>query len=282
VVALTAALIESPTWGWLSVRVWLLYGIAALAAAGFLARQRYASEPLIDLSWLRDRRLTVPSAVAGGLFFAMTGASFALMLYLQLVLGYSPLVAGLAILPAVAVTTLVAPAAGTLVAVVGARALMAGGMACLAGGLAWFATATVHADYWQRLLPAGCLFGLGIGLALTPASDAVLGSSAGTRPGVASGIIETVEEVASALGIAVVGAILTNRFAAGLTDLPNPIARQAGTPAAALATAHLVDPSHLTQVTAAFTHAMNTGLWITVAVAAAAAIAALGQPASRR
>lgn len=278
IVAVTAGVIESPTWGWLSGQVLALYAAAAIATAGFLVRQRHASEPLVVLSWLWDRRLTVPSMVAGGLFFAMTGASFALMLYLQLVLGYSPLLAGLVILPAIAVTTIAAPAAGTLVPVVGARALMATGMVCLAGGLAWFATATTHADYWQRLLPAGCLFGLGIGLALTPASDAGLGSTAGARPGVASGIIETVEEIASALGIAVTGAILTSRFAAGLTGLPAPIITRASTPADAITTAHQIDPGHITQVTVAFTHAMNTGLWITAAVAAATAIVALAHP----
>lgn len=278
IAAVTAGVIESPTWGWLSGQVLVLYAAAAVAAAGFVVRQRYASEPLVVLSWLRDRRLTVPSIVAGGLFFAMTGASFALMLYLQLVLGYSPLLAGLAILPAVAVTAVAAPISGAWVSVLGARTLMATGMACLAGGLAWFATATTHADYWQRLLPAGCLFGLGIGLALTPASDAVLGSTAGARPGVASGIIETVEEIASALGIAVVGAILTGRFAAGLTGLPAPIAAKASTPADAITSAQRIDPAHISRVTTAFTHAMNTGLWITAAVAAVTAIAALAQP----
>ena len=281
IVAVTAGLIESPAWGWLSTRVLVLYAATAVTAVGFLLRQRHAKEPLVELSWLRDRRLTVPSVVAGGLFFAMTGASFALMLYLQLILGYSPLVAGLAILPAVAVTTLAAPAAGRLVGVLGARVLMVAGMTCLAGGLAWFATATTHADYWQRILPAGCLFGLGIGLALTPASDAVLGSTAGTRPGVASGIIETVEEISSALGIAVVGAVLTNQFAQGLTGLPAPITTKASSAADAITTARRLDPGHLTHVTTAFTHAMNTGLWITAAAAAATALVAVAQPAHR-
>jgi len=281
IMAATAALIQSPPWGWLSARVWLLYGIALAAGASFVIRQRHAAEPLIMLSWLSDRRLTVPSAVAGGLFFTMTGASFALMLYLQLVLGYSPLLAGLAILPAVAVTTVTAPLAGTLVPVTGARTLMSAGMLSLAGGLAWFATATAHVDYWQRLLPAGCLFGLGIGLALTPASDAVLGSAAAVRPGVASGIIETAEELASALGVAVTGAIITSRFAVGLTGLPAAIAARAGTPAAALSLARHVGPGKLTDAAAAFTHAMSTGLWVTAAAAAATAITALAQPPNR-
>lgn len=282
IVALTAGVIESPARGWLSGPVLVLYGAAVIAAAGFALRQRHAASPLIELSWLLDRRLTVPSVVAGGLFFALTGASFALMLYLQLVLRYSPLTAGLAILPAVAVTTVTAPAAGTLVPRLGARLLMAAGMACLAGGLAWFATATTHADYWQRILPAGCLFGLGIGLALTPASDAVLGSAAGARPGVASGIIETVEEMASALGIAVTGAVLTSRFAAGLAGLPAAISARAADPAAAIAAASRTGPGRLPVVTGAFTRAMTDGLWITAAVAAATAIAALAQPGRPR
>lgn len=89
VVSVTAAVIQSPSWGWLSARAGLLYAAAVLAAAGFAARQLKARVPLAELAWFADRRLTVPCAVAGGLFFAMTGASFVLMLYLQLVLGYS-------------------------------------------------------------------------------------------------------------------------------------------------------------------------------------------------
>ena len=275
IVSVTAAVIQSPTWGWLSARAGLLYAVGALAAAGFAVRQRRAGAPLVELPWFTDRRLTVPCAVAGGLFFAMTGASFVLMLYLQLVLGYSPLIAGTAILPAVAATTVTAPLAGARVGSIGARTLMAAGMGSLAIGLAWFATLTARSSYWPHILPAGVLFGIGIGLALTPASDAVLGSAAGRRPGVASGIIETVEEVASALGIAVTGAIVTSRFTAALTAQPPQVSRQASSLEAALAAARHYGPAHTTAVAAAFSRAMDTGLWATAAVSATTAVVAL-------
>lgn len=280
IVCVTAAVIESPAWGWVSARTGLLYAVSALAAAGFAARQRQAEVALIELAWFTDRRLSVPCVVAGGLFFAMTGASFVLMLYLQLILGYSPLIAGTAILPAVALTMVTAPLAGTLVATAGARALMAAGMALLAAGLAWFATLTAHSAYWPRIFPAGALFGIGVGLALTPASDAVMGSAAGRRPGAASGIIETVEEIASALGIAVTGAIVTSRFTAALTGQPPQVTRQAGSLPAALTAAQHYGPAHIRAVAAAFAHAMDAGLWATAAVAAVTALAALAQPAA--
>lgn len=210
----------------------------------------------------------MPCAVAGGLFFAMTGASFVLMLYLQLILGYSPLAAGTAVLPAVALTMVTAPLAGTLVGTVGARTLMAAGMGLLAAGLAWFATLATHSGYWAHILPAGALFGIGAGLALTPASDTVMSSAAGRQPGAASGIIETVEEIASALGIAVTGAIVTSRFAAALTTQPPQVTRQASSLTAALTTARHYGPAHTSQVGAAFTHAMDAALWVTAAVSA--------------
>ena len=275
IVAVTAAVIESPAWGWLSARAGLLYAAGAVAAAGFIARQRRARGALADLSWFGDRCLNVPCVVAGGLFFALAGASFVLMLYLQLVLRYSPLTAGAAILPAVALTMIVAPLAGGLVNTVGARTLMAAGMAFLAAGLSLFATLTAHSAYWPSILIAGSLFGIGIGLALTPASDAVMGSRAGQRPGVASGIIETVEEVASALGIAVVGAIVTSRFAAGLTGEPTAVAHQADSLAAALGAAQRLGAGHIAQVSTAFAQAMDTGLWAAVAVSAITALIAL-------
>lgn len=275
IVAVTAGVIESPAWGWLSARAGLLYAAGAIAAAGFIARQRRARAALVDLSWFRDRRLSVPCVVAGGLFFALTGASFVLMLYLQLVLRYSPLTAGAAILPAVALTMIVAPLAGGLVNTAGARTLMAAGMGFLAAGLALFATLTAHSAYWPPILIAGSLFGIGIGLALTPASDAVMGSRAGQRPGVASGIIETVEEVTSALGIAFVGAIVTSRFAAGLSGEPAAVAREADSLAAALGAARRLGAGHVAQVSTAFAHAMDTGLWAAAAVAAITALIAL-------
>jgi EmrB/QacA subfamily drug resistance transporter len=275
IVAVTAAVIESSTWGWLSGRVGLLFASGVVAAVGFVVRQRRAKSALADLSWFRDRRLGVPCVVAGGLFFALTGASFVLMLYLQLVLGYSPLTAGAAILPAVALTMIVAPLAGAIVNTVGARTLMAGGMGFLAAGLALFATLTAHSAYWPSILIAGSLFGIGIGLALTPASDAVMGSRAGQRPGVASGIIETAEELASALGIAVVGAVVTSRFAAGLSGEPAAVAHQADSLAAALGAARRLGADHVAQVSAAFAHAMDIGLWVAAAVSAVTALIAL-------
>jgi EmrB/QacA subfamily drug resistance transporter len=275
IVAVTAAVIESSTWGWLSARVLVLYVTGAVAGAGFVLRQRRAKTPLIDLSWFGDRRLSVPCTVAGGLFFAMTGASFVLMLYLQLVLGYSPLIAGAAILPAVALTMIAAPLAGAAVNTVGARTLMAVGMGFLAAGLGLFATLTAHSTYWPFILIAGSLFGIGIGLALTPASDAVMGSRASQRPGVASGIIETVEEVASALGIAVVGAVVTSRFAAGLSGEQAAVARQADSLASSLGAAHHLGTAHVALVSTAFAHAMDIGLWVAAGVSAVTALIVL-------
>jgi len=275
IVAATAGVIESSTWGALSARVVVLYAVGAVATAGFVARQRRAKTSLVDLSWFKDRSLSVPCMVAGGLFFAMTGASFVLMLYLQLVLGYSPLTAGAAILPAVALTMIVAALAGATVNAVGARTLMATGMGFLAAGLALFATLTAHSTYWPSILIAGSLFGTGIGLALTPASDAVMGSQAGRRPGVASGIIETVEEVASALGIAVVGAIVTSRFAAGLSGEPAAVARQADSLASSLGAAHHLGTAHVALVSTAFAHAMDIGLWVAAGVSAVTALIVL-------
>jgi EmrB/QacA subfamily drug resistance transporter len=284
IIAVTAAIIQSPSWGWLDGRTLALYAAAAVALVLFLVRQHTTREPLVALRWLRDRHLAVPSVVAGGLFFALTGASFVLMLYLQLVLGYSVLAAGAAILPAVAVTTVVAPIAGSLVNRVGARLLMTVGMFFLAGGLAVFATLTATSSYWP-ILGGGLLFGAGIGLPLTPATDAVIGSKAGRiSPGIASGIIETVEEVASALGIAVIGAIVTSGFAADLTGQSAAINHAAANSlAAAVQTAHGYAPHVLVQVRVAFTHAMDLGLWIAAATAAAVAIvAAVAMPSRHR
>lgn len=144
VVSLTAAIIQAPTWGIRSLTFWFVVAFGLATATGFVVRQRTAPEPMVQLRWFRERTLTIPTLVAGGLFFAMTGASFVLMLYLQLVVGYTALEAGLAILPAVATTTAVAPCVGSVTARIGPRTLMVAGMLSLCAGIAWFATANAE------------------------------------------------------------------------------------------------------------------------------------------
>ena len=275
IVAVTAAVIESPAWGWLSARAGLLYAAGAVAAAGFIARQRRVRAALVDLSWFGDRRLGVPCVVAGGLFFALTGASFVLMLYLQLVLGYRPLTAGAAILPAVALTMIVAPLAGGLVNTVGARTLMAAGMGFLAAGLALFATLTAHSAYWPSILIAGSLFGIGIGLALAPASNAVMGSR--------QAIVRAWHQESSRrwkrspAPSASPSWALSSPAASpgGCPASPAAVAHQADSLAAALDAAQRLGGGHIAQVSTAFAHAMDTGLWAAAAVSAITALIAL-------
>lgn len=119
VVAVIAAVIESSAWGWSSPRTALLAAVGAASAVLFAVHERRARAGVVDLSWFRDRRLTIACVVAAVLFFAMTGSSFILMQYLQLFLGYSPLTAGAAILPIVVLTMAFAPLSGALVHTLG-------------------------------------------------------------------------------------------------------------------------------------------------------------------
>jgi EmrB/QacA subfamily drug resistance transporter len=274
VVAVVAAVIESPARGWSSPQTALLAALGAASAGAFVIRERRARAGLVDLSWFRDRHLTIPCVVAAVLFFAMTGSSFILMQYLQLVLGYSPLTAGAAILPIVGLTMIFAPLSGALVHSLSARNLMAAGMLILAAGLGLLATLTPRTAYWHILI-AGSLFGIGIGVTLTPASDAVMGSRAGQRPGVASGINDTVQELGSALGVAILGAVVAGHFAAGLAHQPASLAGNTGSLAMALGAARHLAPASIAQVRASFTHAMDLALLVAAVASVIAALAAL-------
>jgi EmrB/QacA subfamily drug resistance transporter len=274
VVTVIAAVIESSAWGWSSPRTALLAAAGAASAVLFTVHERRARAGVVDLSWFRDRRLTIACVVAAVLFFAMTGSSFILMQYLQLVLGYSPLTAGAAVLPIVGLTMVFAPLSGALVHTLGARTLMTVGMLFLAGGLALLATLTTHTAYWHILI-AGSLFGIGIGVTLTPASDAVMGSRAAQRPGVASGINDTVQELGSAFGVAILGTVVAEHFAAGLTHQPASVTGNAGSLAMALGAARHLAPAGIAQVRASFTHAMDLALLVAAGTSAAAALVAL-------
>lgn len=279
---LSSAAIEASQWGWSSLKT-LILGLLGVVFVGlFVCHERTSSRRLLDLNWFKDKRLSIGSLIGALLFFSMVGASFLLMQYLQLVLGYSPLSAGLAILPIVCFTAVFAPLSGMVVSQFGARNLIVIGMGLFAIGLLGFATLDVHSSYIHILL-AGIPFGIGIGLAITPASDAVMGSKAGARPGIAAGINDTTQELGSAFGIAVIGSITANYFVHTLSAQPQIVRTHSDSLVSALQAALTLSPSAIhpsvTFIQSAFTRGMSISLVVAAGVALMGMVVAfLGLP----
>ena len=206
--ALTFALIEAGSYGWSSATILSLLGVAAAGFAVFIGLEHLQRIPMLDLSLFRSGTFAGANVVALLVGLAMFGVFFFLSLYMQNVLGYSPVRAGASFLPMTLLIILVAPIAGRVSDRVGSRWLMAGGMTLTAGSLVIFSRLEVDSSEWA-LLPGMLVGGFGMAITITPMTAAALGAVPVAKAGVGSGVLNTFRQVGLALGIAVMGAILT-------------------------------------------------------------------------
>jgi EmrB/QacA subfamily drug resistance transporter len=205
--ALTLALVEASSWGWGSARILGLFALAAVALAAFAQIERRVRVPMVDFGFFRSRTFLGTNVVAFIVSFAMLGMFFFLTLYMQNVLGYSPLQAGIRFLPTTLMVIVVAPIAGRLTDTIGPRPLIAAGLVLVAASLGWqsFLTPTSGFDF---LLPGFVLMGVGIALVMSPMSTAAMNAVDQTKAGVASGILSMSRMVGGTLGVAVLGTFI--------------------------------------------------------------------------
>jgi len=203
--------------GWTSPLILsLLIGSGALMIAFVFVELRRKS-PLFDLSLFRKPAFCGVSSTAFLLSASMFAMFLYITLYLQNILGLSPLKAGLALLPITALSFFVAPVAGRLSARVPARFFLSIGMLLVSGGLALMAH--VHADSsWNVLLAGFVAAGIGIGMINPPLSSAAIGVVLPAQSGMASGISATFRQVGIATGIAGLGAIFQLRVESQITS----------------------------------------------------------------
>jgi MFS family permease len=158
-------------------------------------------------------------------FFALFGSIFFLTQYLQFVLGYSALQAGLRLAPMALVLMVVAPVAGQLVAKVGTKALVALGMTIGAGGLWFLAQTTPTSGYWH-VLGGLVIVAVGLSMSMVPATESIMGSLPPGKAGVGSAMNDTTREVGGALGVAILGTVLTSHYTTAIAkafgSLPGP------------------------------------------------------------
>jgi len=206
------AIIEGPTHGWGSGEV-LGTAIGGLAViASFLAWERRVDHPMLPLAYLRLRRFAIATLSLGLGVFALFGGLFVMTQFLQFARGYTPLGAGVRILPISVVLVVGALASPRLVKWAGTKLIAAGGLLLVAGGLAQiFAVSSAGATYPQQL-PGMLLIGLGAGMLIPTATNSVLGTLAQDDAGVGSAANSTVMQVGGAIGVAVIGSVLSTRY----------------------------------------------------------------------
>jgi EmrB/QacA subfamily drug resistance transporter len=222
-VVLVYALTQGNGYGWGSAETIGLFAAAAALLGGFVAWEAHTRDPLMPFSIFRLRTLVganVAGVVLGTVIFSMF---LMLTLYMQRVLGYSPLRTGVAYL-AVAGTTIVWSAvAAKLVTRLGVKPVLVTGMVFLAAGLAYFMQVSVGGSYLGDLLPGFLAIAIGMGFSFVPISIAALAGVQPSEAGLASGLISTSQQIGGAIGIAALSAIATSTTgsatsAASLTD----------------------------------------------------------------
>ena len=219
--ALVYALIEGHSYGWGSARILALFAVAALALGAFVLLELRQRLPMLDLGLFRNGTFAGANVVAILVTVAMFGIFVFFPIYMQTLRGWSPIQAGAALLPWTLMIVILAPIAGKLSDRVGSRWLMAGGMTVVALCCLELSTVSLHSTFWH-LLPGFLLGGIGMSFVMTPMSAAAMGAVSVDKAGVASGVLNTFRQVGVALGIAITGAIITNRAAAAVQGGDDP------------------------------------------------------------
>jgi EmrB/QacA subfamily drug resistance transporter len=209
------SIIEAPLRGWDSGSV-LAVGLGALVIlGGFVAWERRASHPMLVLEAFGNRRFSIAMAAVALAVFALMGALFVLTQYLQFSLGYSALATGVRILPIAAVLAAAALVSTRLDRWLGTKVVVAAGLVIVASGL-WQLTTLTASSGFAQALGGMVLLGLGAGLIIAPATASVMGSLPRERAGVGSATNSTSLQVGGALGVAVIGSVLSSRYQSSL------------------------------------------------------------------
>jgi EmrB/QacA subfamily drug resistance transporter len=215
---LVYGIIEGPHNGWLSGASLAVFAVAAVAFGLFVAWERRTPTPMLDLVLFRDRRFSVASAGITLTFFAMFGTFFLVAQYFQLVLGYTPLESGLFQLPMAFVMMGLAPQVPKLVQRFGVHSVVPVGLGLTATGLLIFSFMGVASPVWAIYFSVVPL-AMGMALTMTPLTTLIMASVPLGRAGVGSAMNDTTRELGGALGVAVLGSVVTSTYVGRLVPV---------------------------------------------------------------
>ncbi|WP_100500097.1 MFS transporter [Geodermatophilus chilensis] len=282
-------------WGSPDVLVPLLGGLVLLAL--FVWLQRRSTHPALDVTLFRNPAFSAAAAALGLNFFALMGATFYLVYYLQGVLGYGPLVSGAALIPMALGMAVMAPGSSRLAERFGAKAVVGTGFGLLTAAVCGF-------QLLDETSPLGLLLvilsvqGLGMGAVMAPTTESIMSVVPRHKAGAGAAVNNSVRQVGGALGVAILGSLLANAYAARLGEavdaLPADLREEASTsivatlgavqqtlaggdPEAAAAAGALVDPAREAFVAAMHLTAVGTAL----ATALAAVVVLVWLPGRR-
>jgi EmrB/QacA subfamily drug resistance transporter len=196
--------------GWSSPEIIGSLFVGSLLTLAFVLWELRAPAPMLPLRFFRSRAFSAANVASLFMFFGMFGAIFLLAQFLQTVQGYSPLDAGLRILPWTAMPIFIAPIAGALSDRIGGRPLMATGLALQAIGLGWLAAVSTPTVPYAQLVPAFVVSGIGMALFFAPVANVVLSAVRPREEGQASGANNAIRELGGVFGVAVLASVFSS------------------------------------------------------------------------
>jgi EmrB/QacA subfamily drug resistance transporter len=280
--ALVAAIIEAPSNGWTDPLIVAGFVVAVVALTAFVLWERHVDEPMLDVRLFANARFSAASVNVTLVFFALFGFVFLATQYLQFVLGYSAFDAGVRTLPFAFALMVMAPLSSKTVQWFGTKSVVVTGMVVFAAGLVVASTSTVSSGY-PRVMLAMILMGAGMGLSVAPATESIMGALPLHQAGVGSAVNDTSREVGGALGVAIVGSMLSSLYSTNLNSkLPAAVPGQVRDAADQSVGAALQVSAQLGRVGApiadaareSFVYAMSRASLVTAAVALVGALLA--------
>jgi EmrB/QacA subfamily drug resistance transporter len=206
------AISEAPNVGWATARTILLVIAAVALLAGFLVNERRVQDPLMPFHIFRVRTVAGANAVGFLLGSVIFANFFLLTLYVQDVLHYSPLKTGFTFIATAGTAVLAAGVAQALTTKFGAKPIITIGLVLLTGAMVWYSQIPVHGKFASDLLPGYVLVGVGIAFAFVPVSIAALAGVAEREAGLASGLINTSQQIGGAIGTAVASTVFATHY----------------------------------------------------------------------
>jgi EmrB/QacA subfamily drug resistance transporter len=275
-------LIEASDRGWTDSAILGAFAFGAVVLAGFLAWERRVSQPMIDIQIFKNLRFSAASLSIALVFFGLMGTIFMLTTYLQTVLGYTALEAGYRMIPVAVGLVIGARSAVAVHRILGAKLAVAGGLVVVAVGMEILSAADTTSGY-GLVATALVVLGLGMGTAMTPATEAIMGALPREKAGVGSAMNDVLREVGGTLGVAVLGSLLASKYgdsmAGSVSSLPDPVASASvdSVDAAHVAAAQAGDaaPSLIASADHAFITAMGSTMDVAALVALGGALVAL-------
>jgi EmrB/QacA subfamily drug resistance transporter len=216
--SLLFGIIEGPAKGWSDPLVAGAFVLGVAAVASFILWELHSDHPMLDMRFFTNRRFTAANSAITLTFFAMFGSMFLMTQYWQFVHGYSPLGAGVRLVPYALTMMITAPISARVVERAGTKRVVTTGLLIICTALVSLSFIKATTPYLLAI-SLFCLMSIGMGMTMAPATESVMGSLPREKAGVGSAVNDTTRQMGGALGVAIIGSVVSSVYAANVTDL---------------------------------------------------------------